>query len=115
MKQFYKVFVLLVGLASAQTVLAQTTFTLQQCIDYALENSVNIKNATIDEEIAKARVKETIGIGLPQIDGSAVIQHNQKLPRFFGTFNPAAEFSFFLPVFRGRRLAMCWPHRTSFS
>ncbi len=98
MKQFYKVFVLLVGLASAQTVLAQTTFTLQQCIDYALENSVQVQNAKVDEEIAKARVKETVGIGLPQIDGSVALQHNQKLQRFFGLFNPDSEFSFFPPT-----------------
>jgi len=101
MKQFYKYYFLMMGLALAPAVQAQTTFTLQQCIDYAIENSVNVKNATLDEEIAKARVKETIGIGLPQIDGSASIQHNQKLPRFFGTFNPDAEFSFFPPGIPG--------------
>lgn len=101
MKQFYKVFVLLIGLAAAPGVQAQTTFTLQQCIDYALENSVATQNAKLDEEIAKARVKETRGIGLPQIDGSASVQHNQKLPRFFGLYNPDADFSFFPPGIPG--------------
>src|SRR5690606_36931655 len=37
----------------------------------------------IDEEIADARVKETRGIGLPQIDATVGVLHNQKLPRFF--------------------------------
>ena len=60
--------------------------TLQQCIDYALENSMTIKNAVLDEEIADARVKETRGIGLPQIDASVGILHNQKLPRFFAQY-----------------------------
>lgn len=59
------------------------TFTLEQCIQYALENSANIKNATLDEQIAKARVKETRGIGLPQIDGNVSLQHNIELQRFF--------------------------------
>lgn len=63
---------------------------LEECVQYALENSVNIKNALIDEEIAGARVKETRGVGLPQIDASVGILHNQKLPRFFTQyFTPA--------------------------
>jgi outer membrane protein len=97
MKKFYKVYVLLIGLAAAPAVQAQTTFTLQHCIDYALENSVQVQNARVDEEIARARVKETRGIGLPQIDGSVAIQHNQKLQRFFGLYDPDSEFSFFPP------------------
>src|SRR5687768_11253654 len=60
--------------------------TLEQCIDYALENSINIKNAVLDEQIADARVKETRGIGLPQIDASVGLLHNQKLPRFFAQY-----------------------------
>lgn len=68
-------------------------FTLQQCIDYALANSNDVKNALLDERIADARVKETRGIGLPQIDGSATIQHNSKLPRFFATKQTAFAFS----------------------
>jgi outer membrane protein len=95
MKQFYKVFVLVVGLAAAPAVQAQTTFTLQQCIDYALENSVQVQNAKVDEEIAKARVKETIGIGLPQISGSASVTQNQRLQRFFQTKQVFYGFSGF--------------------
>jgi outer membrane protein TolC len=68
------------------------SFTLEQCIQYALENSVNVKNAVLDERIATARVKETIGIGLPQVNGSASVMHNQKLARFFATYS---ENSFF--------------------
>ena len=73
-----------------------TPFSLQECIDFALENSVNALNATLDEQIAAARVKETVGIGLPQVSGTASLVHNQKLQRFFGTYNDAADgFSFF--------------------
>jgi outer membrane protein TolC len=60
--------------------------TLEQCIDYALENSINIKNAVLDEDIADARVKETRGIGLPQIDATVGLLHNQKLPRFYAQY-----------------------------
>lgn len=68
-------------------------FTLEQCIQYALDNSINIKNAVVDERIANARVKETRGIGLPQIDGSVSVQHNKTLPRFFATAAVAESFS----------------------
>ncbi len=69
---------------------------LEQCIDYALGNSINAQNAILDEQIAQAKVKETVGIGLPQISGNASINHNQKLQRFFGTYSDAASgFSFF--------------------
>lgn len=69
-----------------------SAFTLDQCIAYALENGLTVKNAFLDEEIARAKVKETIGIGLPQISGTASITHNQKLPRFFTTYTPNGGF-----------------------
>lgn len=75
------------------------SFTLEQCITYALENSYTIKNSIIGERIANARVKETRGIGLPQIDASVGIQHNQKLRRFFGrNTTDTTQFSFFQNV-----------------
>lgn len=52
---------------------------LEQCVEYALKNSTNVKNATLDEEIAAARVRQIRGIGLPQINGSAGLQHYFKL------------------------------------
>lgn len=69
-----------------------TTFDLEECMNYAVENEANSKNASLDEEIAELSVKETIGIGLPQIKGSAVAQHNPDLPRFFSQYNPGAGF-----------------------
>ena len=73
---------------------APAKLSLEECIAYALENSINIKNAVIDEEIADARVKETRGIGLPQIDATVGVVHNQKLPRFFIQSPEAGQPSF---------------------
>jgi outer membrane protein len=91
---------LLLMLLSAQVsnLFAQTPanggkLSLEQCISYALENNNNLKNARIDERIADARVKETRGIGLPQIDASVGVRHNQKLPRFFAQYAVAQGFS----------------------
>lgn len=103
MKRFYKL--LLISLivpvlveAQAQQGQGSQRFSLDQCIQYALDNSVNIKNAVLDEEIADARVKETRGIGLPQIDATVGLLHNQKLPRFFAQYfapQGGGEESFF--------------------
>ncbi|HYG02202.1 MAG TPA: TolC family protein, partial [Chryseosolibacter sp.] len=78
--------------AVAQDSQAQA-FTLDQCITYALENSYDIKNAHLDEKIAQARVRETTGIGLPQISGSASLQHYNDLPRMFMTKQTVYNFA----------------------
>jgi outer membrane protein len=93
MKRIYSIVVVIMlpWLAFAQQPQGES-FTLEQCIQYALENSINIKNVTIDEKIAEARVKETVGLGLPQVSASAGIQHNQKLRRFFTQYNPNGGF-----------------------
>lgn len=71
---------------------ASGSFTLEQAIEYALKNSVRSKNAILDQRIAKAKVNETIGIGLPQISGSASVVSNPQLPRFFTTYTGTEGF-----------------------
>ena len=68
------------------------TFTLQDCINYALDNSPDAQNALLGEQAAKAKVKETIGIGLPQVSGSVSAQKSPTLQRFFSTYDPNASF-----------------------
>lgn len=92
MKQFYKLSVLMLGLLLAGQVNAQQTFTLDQCIDYALKNSITVQNSVLDQQIAAAKVKETIGIGLPQISATASVVHNPKLSRFFTTYTGPGGF-----------------------
>ncbi len=87
------------GVVCAQETVGEThSFTLKQAVDYAYQHEVNVKNASIDEQIAKHRVRETISMGLPQINGSAQITDYLDLPtslipgEFFdepaGTFIP---------------------------
>jgi outer membrane protein len=78
----------------ATTTATPSSFSLDDCIKYALENTVDIKNARVDEQIADSKVKETIGIGLPQVDGSVGIQHNPKLPRFYSQYDPDQDAAF---------------------
>jgi outer membrane protein len=87
MRRFYLILLLpliLPSLLQAQQNQTQQKFTLEECVQYALQNSVNAKNAILDEEIADNVVKERRAEGLPQISGNVSIRHNLKLaPAFF--------------------------------
>ena len=79
------IYVLFFCLSSVIPVNAQqkdtiATFTLNQAISYAQKHQSSILNAQIDEQIAKNTVKQTIGIGLPQLSGNASFQDFIKIP-----------------------------------
>ena len=78
-----------------------TAFSLEEAIQYALQNSVRSKNALLDQRIAKAKVNETVGIGLPQISGNASIVSNPELPRFFAQYNGPNSFLGYLSAVPG--------------
>ncbi|TAD94810.1 MAG: TolC family protein [Bacteroidetes bacterium] len=83
---------------------------LKQCVDYALKNSVAIKNAQIGIEIVEAQKKQYTADGLPQVTGGFGTTYNYRIPKAFlparlvdpkaeeGTF-AAVEFS---PQFSGQ-------------
>ncbi|MDW7695016.1 TolC family protein [Flammeovirgaceae bacterium SG7u.111] len=73
-----------------QTAPDKEAFTLQECIEYGFKNSVSAKNAFIDVEISKAKVKEIRADGLPQINGSAGITDNFAIQT---SFLPAIFFA----------------------
>jgi outer membrane protein len=66
------------------------SFSLQQAIDYALKNQLNVKNAAIDEAIALKKISETRGIGLPQINASFDTKDMITIPT---TVAPAGAFA----------------------
>jgi outer membrane protein len=54
---------------------------------YALQNNRSVRSAKIDIDIATKQVKETIGIGLPQINMAANYQHQFVVPELsFGPY-----------------------------
>lgn len=67
---------------SAQTP-AGSGFTVQQAIEYALKNETNVKNAQIETQIAQAKINELIGVGLPQVKGTADINKFIEIPTSF--------------------------------
>ncbi|MBC8051799.1 MAG: TolC family protein [Sphingobacteriaceae bacterium] len=77
------ILILLGSMAKAQDVQQGKTFTfnLQECLEYAYKNNDSLKNAQLDIENAKYKVKKTIGIGLPQVNGSFTFQDYLKVPQ----------------------------------
>jgi len=71
---------------------AQQAMDLNQCLEYALSNAVAVQNARLDEKNAVAKVRETLGLGLPQVNGNVSVNHNLQLRRFFTAYS---ENSFF--------------------
>ena len=96
-----KIGLLMIIILLSNNLFGQKAFTLENAIDYALENNRLSKNATSDLEIANAKKWETIATGLPQINAFIDYNNNLKQPvslvpaEFFGG-NPGefAELSF---------------------
>ena len=74
----------------SQTETKKLSFTLQEAIDYALQNNLNAKNANRELEQAKLKKWETTTMGLPQINAAIDYQNNLVIQRsvvpaeFFG-------------------------------
>jgi outer membrane protein len=68
----------------APPALAPVTFSLADCINYAYEHQDSVKNASLDVQSAEYKVKETIGSGLPQINGAITFQDYIKVPTQVG-------------------------------
>lgn len=60
----------------------KTNFSLQEAIDYALENNRTAKNAALDIDAAKAQKWETTAAGLPQM--GATIDYVNNIKQQFG-------------------------------
>jgi len=55
-------------------------FTITDCINYAYAHQDTVLNANLDVKSAEYKIKETTGIGLPQISGSVSFQDYLKTP-----------------------------------
>jgi outer membrane protein len=54
--------------------------TLEESLEYALENNVDAKNSKLEILRAKASITERTSAGLPQINGTFDITHNAAIP-----------------------------------
>lgn len=59
---------------------ARHEFTLQQAIDYADKNNVQVKNALLDMQIQEQTNREVTAAAYPQVSASGSFTYNAKLP-----------------------------------
>lgn len=86
------VFGILIG---STNIFSQNVYSLQQCLEYALDNNRSLKKTHYDIEKAAYARKEILGALLPQINGSASLNDNLKkakfiMPNFINSMLPPA-------------------------
>ncbi|MBO9570876.1 MAG: TolC family protein [Chitinophagaceae bacterium] len=69
-KNVLRLALLTVAVASSGAVSAQIALTAQEAVDYAMKNSVQVKNALLDLQIQKQTNREVTAAALPQINGN---------------------------------------------
>ncbi len=57
--------------------------TLEECVQYALENNYTLQSTRLQEAIAETQVGETRAIGLPQASISAGVNYNYEIQKAF--------------------------------
>jgi len=96
-----KAWMCVLGVAGTASLSAQDSsihrFSLQQAVDYAQKNNVQVKNALLDVQIQEQTNRDITSAAYPQINGSGTFTYNSKIPvslipgEFFGqpgTFVP---------------------------
>ncbi len=66
----------LIWLCSSSCILAQTSFSIEEAIDYAYKESDIIKLNMLDIKEAEANINEFVSIGRPKVDGNINYQYN---------------------------------------
>ncbi|MDB5203189.1 MAG: TolC family protein [Ferruginibacter sp.] len=69
---FTATLLLIATIATSQTV---NEFTVQQAVDYAQKNSIQVRNALVDLNIQKQTNREVTASAFPQISGSAAVNY----------------------------------------
>ncbi len=78
---------------------AQSVYSLQECIDFALKNQASIEKIKLDEEIQLEKNKEVSALTRPQVSATASLQYLFIVPKQRGdanAFNFGDAFSFFV-------------------
>ena len=75
-----KINLLLIAILLAFTSSAQQPLSVTEAQELGLQNNVKVKNAKLEVSLAKKKVLETIGIGLPKINGEVNWQQFLEIP-----------------------------------
>ena len=88
---------LMLGIISS-TYAQEYSFTIEECMQFAMENNQDVLNASLEIDKQEKFVKETLSVGLPQIEGFVDLRNNFEVPtsfipaKFFDENAPADEF-----------------------
>ena len=82
-----KLFTVIIIALTAIYLSAQTTYSLPQAIDYALEHHQSMKVADLTNQNSKWQYKEALSIGMPKLTGNINYNYFYKLP-----VQPIADF-----------------------
>ncbi len=77
------------------------SFTLQEAIDFAVSQNINIRNSKLDGASAEARIREVKSSALPQVSISSSLTDNVIIQKAFlpaNTFDPTAPADLSIPV-----------------
>ncbi len=92
MRTFFLIAILTTSVSLAG-IAQDNTYSLQQAIEYSLENSDYLKNARLDIEAAKYEIGKIRSVGLPQLNGSLGLNYNYSIRKSLlpaTTFDPMA-------------------------
>lgn len=95
---------------------AQTAMTLPQAIEYGLKNGYSVQNAASDIEIARKKVTELRGIGIPQLNADGGYQNFIEVPVSVisaDAFNPQAPPGTYLRIPFGVKHNMSYGYTAS--
>lgn len=91
MNKWFKI----IALTASSVAFGQQSFTIDEAWNYAVQHNVNVQKAKIDETIAAQKVKETTGIGLPQVNAQAKYQDYLKIPVMYVDFTGTGQLQEF--------------------
>lgn len=88
-KSFFILFALVIMTSQAQ----QKKWTLEECVAYALENNISVKQSELDVRVSEIGKKDAIGSFLPTLSGSSSYSWNIGLVQEPVTFNAVTSTS----------------------
>lgn len=71
-----KLYLLFIGLILSGFLNAQKQWTLDECVQYAMEHNIQVQQALLNESLAEVGLKQSKGRMLPSINGSASHTYN---------------------------------------
>lgn len=90
MRRLYVTLASLVAIATGAQAQQPVKLSLNDCIAYAMSNSVTMKNARLDVQIQQAQVKQTTALAMPTLAGKADLVHFSPNHQQFSFFDASA-------------------------